>query len=154
MLSHEIEIAASPEEVRKVFLDFSAFSEWHHGYFESVELPEGKATGESCVAGDNLKCSFGGTKLVVEITETTPAKLAWRGGAPIPGMLSGLHTFHFTPSAKTPGHTTFSQDEEFSGLFSPLMRFGFMENKLMPNFVTFDEDLKRRVEGGVKQDGE
>lgn len=53
-------------------------------------------------------------------------------------------TFRFLPSEKTPGHTTFVQEEKFVGLFWALVASGVMKEQKA--FDTFNGKFKGRVE--------
>jgi hypothetical protein len=82
--------------------------------------------------------------------ENTPFQFKWRGS--IPFLLNGDHFFRFEPSTITPGGTTFTHGEEFSGIMAgPFAWFGSFA-KAGPGFSKFNKDLKREAEkeGGVE----
>jgi len=62
--------------------------------------------------------------------------------------------FHFQPSKATPGGTTFTHEEEFSGPLAFMMGEGWMANaigmrkKTREGFEGFNGDLKRWCESG------
>ncbi|KAK3671595.1 hypothetical protein LTR78_008518 [Recurvomyces mirabilis] len=49
-----IEIAASPQRVREVVLDFPNLSVWHKGHFKYIKVQGGKS-GKELVQGDKLE---------------------------------------------------------------------------------------------------
>ncbi|RQM06890.1 hypothetical protein DH86_00000037 [Scytalidium sp. 3C] len=120
-LHTEIEINASPEEVRAV------------GHKEGpIEV------------GEKLAVDFSGMKTKVVVTENEPTRFSWRGDLYF--VLSGNHTFIFEPSTKTPGGTTFKNQEVFARFNTVLMR-------LVPPTKLFQqlcEDLKAKVEASTK----
>jgi hypothetical protein len=80
--------------------------------------------------------------------ENTPSQFKWRGSIPL--LLNGDHFFRFEPSTITPGGTTFTHGEEFSGLMAgPFSWFG-MGSKAGPGFAKFNGDLKREAEKEVE----
>lgn len=60
--------------------------------------------------------------------------------------ISGLHTFSFKSSSRTPGDTTFVHMEEFSGLTAFLMQEWLVGWSFPKKFDRFNNDLKNRVE--------
>jgi len=66
----------------------------------------------------------------------------------VPYIFSGEHSFQFRSSEITPGHTTFVNKEDFSGLLSFLVGEGWsMGKSTKTGFEGFCSDLKARVEG-------
>jgi hypothetical protein len=60
-------------------------------------------------------------------------------------VLVGKHFFEFLPSKVTPGHTTFINREDFSGLLTAI-NFSDKTKKAGPGFDVMNRDLKKRVE--------
>ena len=85
-----------------------------------------------------------GTSFSPIVLENTETSFKWLGS--LPYIFSGAHSFLFQPSEKTPGHTTFVDNEDFSGLLSVLMLPSLMGGGTKANFEKFNEDLKKRVE--------
>jgi hypothetical protein len=78
------------------------------------------------------------------LQENTATQFKWRGS--IPFLLNGDHFFRFEPSTITPGGTTFTHGEEFSGIMAgPFAWFGSF-SKAGPGFARFNGDLKREAE--------
>jgi hypothetical protein len=70
----------------------------------------------------------------------------------VAGIFNGEHSFTFEPSKTTPGGTTFTQKEEFTGGFSFVMGEGFLAKKIgMPEktrrgWQKYNQDLKKWCE--------
>ena len=64
-------------------------------------------------------------------------------------LFGGHHFFRFEPSKTTPGGTTFTQGEDFTGLFSFAAGLPGMEAKARPGLEAFNNDLKRRAESSL-----
>ncbi|PQE34041.1 Polyketide cyclase dehydrase protein [Rutstroemia sp. NJR-2017a WRK4] len=126
----KVEIAASPEVVRRVLLDFSKIPEWHTGLVKTITPLDND---DPVSVGKKLHCT------------NTPTKFAWQG--PPVMSVSGLHSFLFEPSTVTPGNTTFTQMEEYSGPISFLMQPWLMGRTIKGQFEKFNADLKARCEG-------
>jgi hypothetical protein len=76
--------------------------------------------------------------------ENSAQQFKWRGTIPL--LLYGDHFFRFEESKTTPGGTTFSHGEEFSGILAaPFGWFG-MGSKTGTGFERFNQDLKREAE--------
>ncbi|EME76901.1 uncharacterized protein MYCFIDRAFT_43995 [Pseudocercospora fijiensis CIRAD86] len=140
LIHTQIEIAAPPEKVRDIFLDFPKLSEWHKGLFKAIEYAPGKTTAD---VGDKLKVIGEGMTFEPIVLENSPAKLEWRGS--LPYIFTGIHSYQFRPSQKNPGHTTLVQEENFTGLLSPLMWTSF-GSSTKAGFEKLNADLKAKVE--------
>jgi hypothetical protein len=70
----------------------------------------------------------------------------------LPGVFRGEHIFLFEASTTTPGGTTFTQKEEFTGLLSPLMGQNFvaraigMHDGTKSGWAKYNLDLKKWCE--------
>jgi hypothetical protein len=68
------------------------------------------------------------------------------------GVFNGEHSFSFEPSKTTPGGTTFTQREDFTGAFSFVMGESFVAQKVgypaktRAGWKKYNEDLKRWCE--------
>ena len=123
------------------FVDFARYSEWSPRHIKSIERPAGKTIIEP---GDKLKVTLEGTSFSPVVLENSESSFKWLGS--LPYIFSGTHSFLFQPSKETPGHTTFVDNEDFSGLLSFLMLSPLMGAGTKANFEKFNEDLKKRVE--------
>ncbi len=101
-----------------------------------------------CTCTDPALASLVLTLLWQESTSTT---LIWTG-PPLYHLFRGVHVFRFTPSEKSPGATTFVQEESFTGLFAWVMREDGMIGMLGVGrtvrsfFERFNADLKKAAE--------
>ena len=71
--------------------------------------------------------------------ENSERSFRWQGSLPV-GLLRAVHIFRFEPSKTTPGATTFSNEEDFSGILSGVM------GTAAGGFERFNERFKARVE--------
>jgi len=139
----QIEIAASPETVRSVFLDWQRYKEWHQAWtfttHDSTKQPA------DLKPGDGIKVDLKGTIINPVIVENSPNSFQWRGS--LYGFFVGVHQFHFTPSETAPGNTTLVQKEDFGGPLSFLVRPGWsLAKQTQANFEVFNKDLKAAAE--------
>ncbi|KXT15087.1 hypothetical protein AC579_6448 [Pseudocercospora musae] len=140
LIHTQIEIAASPEKVREIFLDFPKIAEWHKGLFKEVHYSPGKTTAD---VGDKLKVIAEGMTFEPIVVENSPQRFAWTGS--LPYIFTGIHSYQFQPSQANPGNTTFVQAENFTGLLSPLM-WTSMGSSTKAGFEKLNADLKARAE--------
>ncbi|KAI1618933.1 hypothetical protein EDD36DRAFT_45546 [Exophiala viscosa] len=142
-LSTQVEIQASPDTVRSVFMDFSRYNQWTN--WSIVPTDSGKQPAD-LKPNDYLKVDIGGgmafQPLVVENTSDT---FQWLGSLPV--LFSGKHEFHFSPSNEHPGGTRVVQLENFTGLLAFLMSPGWsMRQSTLDKWDAFFVDLKKEVE--------
>ncbi|KAK6076989.1 activator of hsp90 ATPase 1 family protein [Seiridium cupressi] len=138
----QIEIQASPETVRSVYMDFPRYKEWTNWKFEPVVASK---TSSALKPKDKLKVDLGSMKFEPAIVENTSETFQWLGE--LYGVFSGHHEFYWTPSTKTPGGTTFLQKETFTGLLAFLMGPGWSPSKsTIANWDGFNADLKKEAE--------
>ncbi|KAF7196985.1 hypothetical protein HII31_01685 [Pseudocercospora fuligena] len=144
-----IEIAATPERVREVVLDFAAYLSWHKGHFNSIKPKDPNKKGIDLIESDKLEVSLSsGMNFSPAILEKSATRLEWRGS--LPGIFTGDHCFEFHPSQNSAGGTRFLQYEDFSGLLSFTMKSTKKSGEQnSEGFVKFNEDLKRRCEENV-----
>lgn len=139
-LRTDIEIAATPERIWSILMDF----EGHHRWNPFVRSIEGNArVGETLTVfiqppgGRGMQ--FKPTVLAVE-----PAReFRWRGKLLIPGLFDGEHFFLLDPLPN--GNVQLTHGENFSGLLVPLMKKS-LEGGTRAGFVAMNEALKRRAE--------
>ncbi|KAK6200749.1 hypothetical protein LQW54_009553 [Pestalotiopsis sp. IQ-011] len=142
VISAEIEIQASPDVVRTVFMNFSQYKQWSRWTF-TPSAPETKP--HDLKAGDQLQVDLNGMKFSPVVLDNSAERFQWEGK--LEPIFSGKHEFKFAPSTKTPGATTFTQTEEFRGLLSFLMRPGWtFSNSTLANWEAFNRELKEEAE--------
>ncbi|KAL2065054.1 hypothetical protein VTL71DRAFT_4194 [Oculimacula yallundae] len=145
-ISAQIEIDASPEEVRKVFLDFEHWPEIKSDTIKSITRLPSHPDGPIQV-NEKLAVNFGGMTSNVNVLANTPTSFRWRGDVLF--ILSGDHTFHFQPSTLHPGKTLFISTE------IPMRLLALIAGPIgmQKAFERFCEDFKRRVESVVGEGG-
>lgn len=140
-LSTEIVIAASPEKIWEVLLDFAKYPEWNP--FIKIE---GKP-----VVGTHLKNTmmlegrspqiFKPELLVVD----APNELRWLGKLFVSGLFDGEHYFLLEPIDEQ--HTRLVHGENFRGILVGILMKMIGENT-RNSFERMNVALKRRVEEG------
>lgn len=153
----KVDIAAPPDLVRSLFLDFPAISKWHTGHFKAITVLDSAATnvttnpsssvGEKLKVGDRLRISLSdGMSFKATVVENTALRFAWKGGWS--HVVIGEHSFQFEPSTLTPGGTTLTHAETFTGGLVSLCRPFLKDDKAKtsPGFERFNVDIKRRAE--------
>jgi hypothetical protein len=74
-------------------------------------------------------------------------------------LFTGEHSFSFRPSKISPGHTTFVQQEKFSGALSWIMGEGILARQIgmtemtKKNWDKYNRDFKVWCEGGKVREG-
>ncbi|MBN2297450.1 MAG: SRPBCC domain-containing protein [Deltaproteobacteria bacterium] len=139
-LRTEIQIAATPERVWNILMDFPAHGQWN----PFVRSLEGTPR-----VGETLKVfiqppggrgmQFRPKVLVVEVAR----EFRWKGKLLVTGLFDGEHFFILE---QTPdGTVLFTQGEIFSGLLVPLMKKS-LEGPTKNGFIAMNEALKRLAE--------
>ncbi|TDZ15557.1 hypothetical protein Cob_v011485 [Colletotrichum orbiculare MAFF 240422] len=136
----EVEIAASPATVRSVFLDWPRYKEWTKVW--TMETKDAATKASEVKSGDFVNVNLKGYAFSPEIWQNSEELFQWNGS--VPYVFSGAHSFHIRASSKTPGGTTFTQSEDFSGAFAFLMKpFWGFEKSTLTNWREFDQDIKK-----------
>ncbi|KAI1385653.1 uncharacterized protein F4822DRAFT_413813 [Hypoxylon trugodes] len=151
-LSAQTEIAAPPEVVRSVFLDFQQHKEFHHIF--TIKSLDPSIQPVNLKPGDKLDVDIKGYPFKFQfqptIIENSPGTFQWLGSVPL--LLGGKHEFYFSQSQETPGGTTLIQKEDFTGLLAfltgPKWSFG---KTSIHNFETLNKDLKTAAEAAANK---
>ncbi|GIZ46709.1 hypothetical protein CKM354_000982300 [Cercospora kikuchii] len=152
-LHTEIEIAAPPEKVRAVLLDFPQTSTWLSGPGITSISIKPHPTDPSLTKSDPYTLAPGdilinelnkSTKFEPVILVNDASELKWRGS--IPYIFTGEHSFQFRKSEVNEGGTTFVNEENFSGALGWLMSSWAMGGSTRGSFEGLCRDLKGRVE--------
>ncbi|KAJ6120087.1 Polyketide cyclase/dehydrase [Penicillium sp. IBT 18751x] len=138
-----IEIAASPAKVREIFLNFSAYPEWHTDFIKGINIQEKDKTAQMLTDGDKVEVNIENFKFIAEIKSNTEDLFSWQG--PPVFTIAGLHKFHFEP-IKDGTATIFTQSEELKGLMAWMMSPSLLGKKMKAHFDEFHRDLKARAE--------
>lgn len=139
-LRTEIQIAATPERVWNILMDFPSHAQWNP-FLRSLEgMP---------LVGETLKVSIqppGGRRMQFRpkvLAVETARELRWKGKLLVTGLFDGEHFFRLE---RTPnGMVSFAQGEIFSGLLVPLMKKS-LEGPTKQGFIAMNEALKLRAE--------
>ncbi|KAG4442302.1 hypothetical protein IFR05_002226 [Cadophora sp. M221] len=145
-IAAQVEIDASPEEVRNVFFNFERWPEMKSDMIRSITRLPSHRDGPVQV-NEKLVVNFGGITSNVTVLANTPAEFRWRGH--IFYVLSGDHTFRFEASTLHPGKTLFVSTEIPLRLLALLAGLVGMQKAV----EGFCGDFKRWVESVVKEGG-
>ncbi|NTV10575.1 MAG: SRPBCC domain-containing protein, partial [Zoogloea sp.] len=141
-ITSAIEIAATPERVWSVLLDFAAYPEWNP-FIRSIE---GEAN-----EGSRLHVALqppGGksVRLRPTVVAVEPRReLRWLGRFLLRGLFDGEHFFRIEPL--TPHRVRLTQGEHYSGLLAALLPSG-LSGSSKAGFVAMNRALKARAEAG------
>ena len=136
----EIEIAASPQRIWSILMDFSAYPEWNPFIRTlSGDVTPGRSLRASIQLPGAKAMSFRPKVRVAEHLK----ELRWLGHLLLPGLFDGEHYFQLAALAN--GHTRFVQGEKFSGMLMSLFaaRLGV---SIKEGFVAMNAALKDRAE--------
>ena len=137
-ISTSISIAAPPERVWAVLMDFPEHAAWN---------PFIRGIAGAARLGEELTVVLspdGGRSYVVRprvMRLDPPAVFAWRGRLFVPGLFTGLHSFTLSAEA---GGSRFTHAERFSGLLVPFL--GAMLAETERGFARMNAALKQRME--------
>ena len=139
-ITTSVEIAATPQRVWSVLMDFAAHLRWNPFLRSISGIP---TVGERLtvfiqpVGGKAM--TFRPTILVV-----APAQeLRWLGRLLLPGIFDGEHYFRIIPVASD--RVRFEHGERFSGILVPLAKSS-LNGGTRAGFVAMNEALKARAE--------
>jgi len=141
-LRTDIQIAATPERVWNILMDFPAHAQWNP-FVRSIE--------GTPLVGTTLKVFIhppGGRGMQFRpkvLTVEAPREFRWKGKLLIPGLFDGEHFFLLDRAPN--GNVLFTQGEIFSGVLVPMMRKS-LEGPTRAGFIAMNEALKRRAEQG------
>ncbi len=141
-LQTETTVAAPPEKVWSVLMDFAAYPEWNT--FITSLTHEGNLTVGSRLAA--VISPPGGNTMTFKPTVTVLDEgrvLEWEGNLFFSFLFCGRHRFELVPTDD--GGTRFVHSEKFSGLLLPLIK-GDMDTKTREGFENMNKDLKARSE--------
>ena len=136
-----IDIAADPQAVWDVLVDFPSHADWNP-FFAAVE--------GDAVAGETLRISARkddgseGISFRPVVLDAEPGRrLRWKGKLLVRGLFDGTHDFRL--EALDGERTRLHHSEEFRGVLVPL--FGRILRDTEVGFRDFNEALAGRVEG-------
>ncbi|MDF0676621.1 MAG: SRPBCC domain-containing protein [Nitrospira sp.] len=143
-MQHEIKttiaIAATPEQVWSVLLDFARYPEWNP-FVRSIEGQPSE--------GSSIKITLssqGGKPMIfkpIVLRHNPGREFRWKGRLLLPGIFDGEH--YFCLSADREGSTQLMHGERFNGLLVPLLR-GALDRDTKARFEAMNTALKHRIE--------
>lgn len=146
-MRHSIEtsiaIAAPPDRVWKVLLDFARYPEWNP-FIRSIE----GSPVEGAVLTVNIQPPGGKPMRFrpIVLRHAAGREFRWKGRLLVPGLFDGEH--HFRLSQAADGSTLLGHGEDFNGLLVPLFRRA-LDGDTKNGFEAMNTALKQRVESGT-----
>ena len=139
-----ISIAASPERVWAVLLDFARYPEWNP-FVRSIEgLPSEASSLKVTISPPGGKSM---TFRPIVLRQTVGQEFRWKGKFLLPGLFDGEHYFGLAHASD--GSTQFTHGERFTGFLVPVFR-RTLDRSTKAGFEAMNLALKQRVErGGV-----
>jgi len=136
----EITIAAPPEKVWEILMDFPSYGDWNP--FVTAIDGESKV-GEQLAA--SLRLPGGKTRgFKPKVTAVEPERLfQWFGKVGFDALFGGRHSFRLSP---TEHGTRFEHSERFTGVLASMM-FSMMGRRTEAGFRAMNDALKARSEG-------
>lgn len=135
-------IAASPERVWNILMDFAAFPEWNPFVRSISGTMQQGSTLEVHIQPPGRKVSvFRPTVRVVEPNR----ELRWLGRVLVPGLFDGEHQWKLEPMSES--STRFIHTERFTGVLVPF--FGKLFADSERGFEAMNRALKERAERGM-----
>jgi hypothetical protein len=136
----EIDIAASPDRVWQVLMDFPSHPDWN----PFVRSIQGKPrVGEQLVVKIQPEGGKGMTLKPKVLVADPQKELRWLGHLLFKGVFDGEHFFQVQAMAN--GHTRLVHGERFSGLLVPLAKSA-LDGGTKAGFIAMNEALKSRAE--------
>ena len=136
----QIDIAASPERVWSILMDFSAYPEWN----PFIRSLSGVAKpGEKLRAIIQPEEHRAMTFRPRVLKAANQQELRWLGHLVFPGLFDGEHYFQLT--ALSNGYMRFTQGEQFSGILVGMF-ISSMEAATKAGFNAMNQALKSRAE--------
>jgi len=138
-----IDIAAPPERIWAVLMDFARYSEWNP-FVRSIEgrPTEGSPLKVTIQPPDGKAMAF----RPIVLRHRVGREFRWKGKLLFPGLFDGEHYFEFSPG--TDGSTLFTHGENFSGLLVALFRSA-LNKGTKAGFEAMNLALKQRLESGA-----
>ena len=140
VLETEIHIAASPERVWSVLMDFDSYPDWN----PFIRRARGRVE-----VGEKLEVVMlppNGKGMVFRPTVKSVVNhslFSWLGHLLFPGLFDGEHIFEVTGNEDG---CRLVHKEKFSGLLVPLL-WGRLDTDIRAGFNSMNNALKHRVEG-------
>ncbi|MHB8868097.1 MAG: SRPBCC family protein [Thermoleophilia bacterium] len=140
-LESTIDIAASPERVWSVLVNFSDYPEWNPFIRTIRGMPE---VGASLVVRLQPSGTKGMTFRPTVLSAVPSREFRWLGHLWVPGLFDGEHYFSIQPISD--GRVEFRQGELFTGILVPLFK-GTLGRDTKRGFEEMNQALKAKAEG-------
>jgi hypothetical protein len=138
LVETEIELAASLEDVWRMFTDLPAYERWNPFITHAEgELKVGSELRMSLKMRGRDAMDFHPKVIAFE----PPKEVVWQGH--VPGVFTGTHRFTF--ESLGPSRTRFRQHSEFRGLATRMLGDRFVEGGRQ-GFLEMEQALKKQVE--------
>jgi len=138
-MTTSIQIAAAPEAIWQVLIDFKSYPEWNP-FITSLEgKPELGAQLKAQIAPPESK---GMTFTPIVLKAQPNQEFVWLGKLFIKGLMDGEHSFFINDNGD--GTCTFEQSEKFSGVLVGLFKKKLFHST-QKGFELMNEALKERV---------
>ena len=136
----QIDIAASPEHVWSILMDFPAYPQWNP-FIRSLSgvAKPGEKLHVTIQPEERQAMTFRPRVLRV----ANQQELCWLGHLGFPGLFDGEHYFQLTTLSN--GYTRFTQGERFSGILVGMF-MSRMEAATKAGFHAMNQALKNRAE--------
>ncbi|WP_437558809.1 SRPBCC family protein [Acidithiobacillus sulfuriphilus] len=136
----QIDIAASPERVWSILMDFSAYPQWNPFIrsLSGVAKPGEKL--RAIIQPEERRAMTFRPKV---LNAANQQELRWLGHLGFPGLFDGEHYFQLT--ALSNGYMRFTQGERFSGILVGVF-VASMEAATKAGFDAMNQALKNRAE--------
>ncbi len=132
----KIEIAATPERVWSILIDFIGYPQWNP-FIRSIKGVV--KTGERLAVFIQPTGSKGMTFRPAVLVAQPNQELRWLGHFLLPGIFAGEHYFQIEPIS--PGRVRFIQGEKFSGILVALAK-SKLEGETKSGFIAMNQALK------------
>ena len=139
----QMDIAASPERVWSILMDFSRYPQWNP-FIRSLSgvAKPGEKLRATIQPEERRAMTFRPRVLKIEEQQ----ELRWLGRLGFPGLFDGEHYFQLTGLSN--GDTRFTQGEQFSGALVGLL-LPRMEAATKAGFDALNRALKDRAEAAI-----
>lgn len=139
-ITTQIDIAATPEKVWSILLDFPAYSKWNP-FIRSISGTARPGARLQVRIQPEGRRAITFRPKVLEVADGHT--LRWLGHLGVPGLFDGEHAFEL--ATLTDGGTRLTQSEFFTGLLARLI-FPSMEAATTAGFQAMNQALKQRAE--------
>lgn len=135
-----VDIKATPEQVRAVFLDFPKLGEWNDVVKSITVISNHKEP----VPGATLECKISNMNFKPIVVKNDETEFSWKGKLLSDSIFCGVHYFRF--EKLDDNSTRFYHGEDFEGwLFGPY-RWVTGDKKINEIYESLAVGLKKRVE--------